>query len=350
MIATHDAASGLDGVLWIAQVDRASFQQPEPVASGAAPFDHWLGAGRLFVRPDLLQPSKYRSAIERMLPGEPVLACDPVDGIVALGRIRYPKDMRTARDHAESTLYPETGIMVHSVAVHWDTSVRRSLEAIAQSGVTLPRHTLRGLTRPSQLRSYLLQLIQNGRHQDAGAAEVLKAAPAPRMQPESAVACPTRTQITQARAGQGIFRKKVLAREPVCRLTRIAHPDYLVASHIKPWAVCDEGEHLDAANGLMLAPHVDHLFDAGLISFTDGGQLLLAPALDRAILRAWHIDEGANVGPFAPDQARYLAYHRVHVLGQPRPRRLLGEATDAPESSEHGAGYPEGAYAAIGAG
>jgi hypothetical protein len=131
----------------------------------------------------------------------------------------------------------------------------------------------------------------------------------------------TRTQLVRARVGQGRFRDDVLAREPACRVTGITQPPCLVASHIKPWAVCADGEHLDDANGLMLAPHIDHLFDTGLISFTDGGQLLTAPALDSMVLRAWHIGENTNVGAFAPDQAPYLAYHRMYVLGQPRPRR-----------------------------
>lgn len=141
---------------------------------------------------------------------------------------------------------------------------------------------------------------------------------------------PTRVQIGQARVGQGLFRAAVLAREPACRVTGVSLPRCLVASHIKPWAVCVGGEHLDGANGLMLAPHVDFLFDTGLISFTDDGHLLLAPALDRSVLHAWHIDADQHVGPFAPDQARYLAYHRAYVLGQPRPRRLRNLVGDLP--------------------
>jgi hypothetical protein len=142
-----------------------------------------------------------------------------------------------------------------------------------------------------------------------------------------------RAQLAQARIGQGQFRKAVLALEPTCRVTRITQSAYLVASHIKPWAVCVGDEHLDGANGLMLAPHVDHLFDTGRISFADDGNLLLAPALDHMILRAWHIAEKLNVGPFSVRQARYLAYHRKYVLGQPRPRRQRNLVGDAPSGT-----------------
>ena len=95
-----------------------------------------------------------------------------------------------------------------------------------------------------------------------------------------------RAQLIEARVGQGRFRKPVLARKPSCRLIGIKQPACLVANYIKPWAACVGGEHLDDANGLMLAPHVDHLFDAALISFEDNGQLLVSLALDLRVLHA----------------------------------------------------------------
>jgi putative restriction endonuclease len=78
----------------------------------------------------------------------------------------------------------------------------------------------------------------------------------------------TKQQIVLARYGQGLFRRRVLDLGRFCRLTKIESPDLLVASHIKPWRACSTaGERLDGANGLALAPHVDRLFDRGLISF-----------------------------------------------------------------------------------
>ncbi|UUZ49511.1 HNH endonuclease [Massilia sp. B-10] len=103
-----------------------------------------------------------------------------------------------------------------------------------------------------------------------------------------------------------------------------------MASHIKPWAICIGHEHLDAANGLALAPHADHLFDTGMISFEDDGHILIAPGLDRSILQAWHIDSNMNVGPFAIDQALYMAFHRAHVFNKPRIRRARNLVGDCP--------------------
>ena len=50
-------------------------------------------------------------------------------------------------------------------------------------------------------------------------------------------------------------------------------PSLLIASHIKPWHVCDDKERLDKFNGLMLSPNIDALFDNGLITFDINGTI-----------------------------------------------------------------------------
>lgn len=118
-------------------------------------------------------------------------------------------------------------------------------------------------------------------------------------------------QLVQARRGQGKFRAAVLAIEPRCRVTHVALPELLRASHIKPWRDSDNRERLDGNNGLMLAPHVDLLFDRGLISFSDTGELLVSPRLPLSVLKHWSIDRHLQVGVFAPQQAIYLRAHRT---------------------------------------
>ena len=49
----------------------------------------------------------------------------------------------------------------------------------------------------------------------------------------------------------------------------------LRASHIKPWRNSDNHDRLYPYNGLLLAAHLDAAFDAGLISFSDEGRLLV---------------------------------------------------------------------------
>ena len=77
--------------------------------------------------------------------------------------------------------------------------------------------------------------------------------------------------LIKARQGQGRFRQKLLELYPSCPLTGLDIQPLLIASHIKPWSVCDDNERLCRFNGLMLAPNIDRLFDNGLITFdTDG--------------------------------------------------------------------------------
>ena len=126
----------------------------------------------------------------------------------------------------------------------------------------------------------------------------------------------TKEQIVLARHGQGLFRRRVLERERACRLTKITNPDLLVASHIKPWRACATAvERLDGANGLALAPHVDRLFDRGLISFEDDGRILLSPQLDMTDLERLGLKEACDraCDPFHQSHAPFLHYHRESV-------------------------------------
>ena len=127
----------------------------------------------------------------------------------------------------------------------------------------------------------------------------------------------TRKQLTNARRGQGIFRARVLQVEPICRITGIEEPALLRASHIKPWRVCDTAhERLDGFNGLMLAPHVDFLFDRGLICFEDDGGVLFSSRLAEADARklGLHQVERPPRRPFRGESNSYFQHHRANVF------------------------------------
>ena len=123
-----------------------------------------------------------------------------------------------------------------------------------------------------------------------------------------------RNQLILARQGQGRYRLRVLNFERVCRVTGLNQADLLIASHIKPWAISSNVERLNGANGLMLSPHVDKLFDRGLISFSNGGKIIVSKTLSPATLDKWHIDKSKNVGKFSRLQGAFLEYHRDVVL------------------------------------
>ncbi len=98
-----------------------------------------------------------------------------------------------------------------------------------------------------------------------------------------------RQTLALARVGQGLFRAEVIklwGRGEVCALTGIAVPELLIASHIKPWCESTDEERLSPANGLLLATHVDKLFDRHLISFkpeNDGYAVAVHPRVQRVV-------------------------------------------------------------------
>ncbi|MCP9943012.1 HNH endonuclease [Cyanobium sp. ATX 6E8] len=119
-----------------------------------------------------------------------------------------------------------------------------------------------------------------------------------------------RDALTKARLGQGLFRHRVAELEPACRVTGLMRQEFLVASHIKPWRDCDNRERLSGANGLLLSPHIDKLFDRHWISFDSDGQLIWQHEAAGEALRCWGI-EGANlIQPFSREQEHFLGVHR----------------------------------------
>ena len=121
-------------------------------------------------------------------------------------------------------------------------------------------------------------------------------------------------QLVKSRRGQGIFRDNVESREPKCRVTGVTNPRYLRASHIRPWRKSTDQEKIDGNNGLMLAPHIDFLFDKGFISFEDDGTLIVSNQIESGVLVAWGVPNELNVGPFSSEQSVYLKFHREYEL------------------------------------
>jgi putative restriction endonuclease len=123
--------------------------------------------------------------------------------------------------------------------------------------------------------------------------------------------------VVKARKGQGVFRRRVRAIESNCRVSGLNDPRLLIASHIKPWRVCETAsERLDGSNGLMLAPHIDRLFDIGLISFKQNGELLVSQTLGAESAECLGLTDAMvnGVGSFSMKQEFYLTYHRESVF------------------------------------
>jgi putative restriction endonuclease len=122
----------------------------------------------------------------------------------------------------------------------------------------------------------------------------------------------TETEVTRAaRLGQSRFRADLLKRwSSKCALIGLEMPELLRASHIKPWCDSSDRERLDPDNGLLLAVHIDVLFDGGLISFADDGAMLVSTKLSSATCVALGIDRALSIAGLSDGNRRYLAIHR----------------------------------------
>lgn len=75
-----------------------------------------------------------------------------------------------------------------------------------------------------------------------------------------------------------------------CMVTGVTSSKLPIASHIKLWATSANKERLNALsllNGLPLPPpffYMDKLFDSGLMSFEDSGEVLFFKSLDVKVL------------------------------------------------------------------
>jgi hypothetical protein len=119
-----------------------------------------------------------------------------------------------------------------------------------------------------------------------------------------------RNALIQARIGQGAFRKNLLRFERKCRITGITNRDFLIASHIKPWANSTDKEKLDINNGLLLSPNLDRAFDKGLISFDAKGRILISRKVSQSLQKSLGISKSTSIGKLNFAQQRYMKYHR----------------------------------------
>lgn len=122
--------------------------------------------------------------------------------------------------------------------------------------------------------------------------------------------------IVKARRGQGLYRELLMKKyNNECIMTKINIKQVLIASHIKPWAVCDNAERIDVNNGLLLSATYDRLFDSELITFNVNGKLLISDLVSNDNARKLNIKKGTkyNIG-FNSEMKKYLEYHNKYIF------------------------------------
>src|SRR5688500_2015940 len=117
--------------------------------------------------------------------------------------------------------------------------------------------------------------------------------------------------------GENLFREALIAYwGGRCAVTGVGDSRLLKASHIRPWVRCaSDGERLDVYNGLLLAAHLAAAFDAGLISFSDEGRLLVSQRFAQGDRDAMGVTDGMALQRVASNHKPNLAWHRATLLG-----------------------------------
>ncbi|MGT2505604.1 HNH endonuclease [Cupriavidus basilensis] len=256
----------------------------------------------------------YRDVLSLVRPGDVVFAYESGSGrgYIAAGTALEGWD-GVSHQGGRPELFRDLNEIYFQIHVDWDTDFSCSLDEIRSAGLRQYLDTVTRVVNPQFVYLLSKKLESSGSHSNR---ERIETEVALELLRDDALSTTERQQLIAARVGQGAFRAAVQRVESCCRLTQTTDPAMLRASHIKPWRFASNVERLDGNNGLLLAPHVDHLFDGGWITFDSTGKLIVSPRMSVETLAAWNLPTLADTGPFNTIQVEYLAYHRNDVFKQ----------------------------------
>lgn len=120
--------------------------------------------------------------------------------------------------------------------------------------------------------------------------------------------------IIKSRIGQGKFREELIKLWNSCSVTGVKDFTILNASHIKPWRNCTNEERLDPYNGLLLIPNLDALFDSGLITFSNSGEIILSTRIDTHDVKLLGVTKSLQLRNMYDELKKYLKYHRDNIF------------------------------------
>ncbi|MBR8279095.1 HNH endonuclease [Burkholderia vietnamiensis] len=125
-----------------------------------------------------------------------------------------------------------------------------------------------------------------------------------------------REAVIKARVGQGPFRDMLLERWKGCSVTGCKLPELLVASHVKPWSRCETArERVQVANGLLLVPNLDRLFDRGLVTFDDNFRIQISSLVKAGTLSQLNVTPHMRLTTSEHiDMRPFLQWHRDNIF------------------------------------
>lgn len=119
-----------------------------------------------------------------------------------------------------------------------------------------------------------------------------------------------RKDFIKTRIGQGKFRDMLIEKHGCkCAICNLGIKELLIASHIKEFAECQNGEHIDVSNGLLLCANHDKLFDKHLITFDKLGKIQISKMITPDDYNKLNIGNETKIdNRYYNDQ--YMEFHR----------------------------------------
>ncbi|MDD7281450.1 MAG: HNH endonuclease signature motif containing protein [Erysipelotrichaceae bacterium] len=128
----------------------------------------------------------------------------------------------------------------------------------------------------------------------------------------------TKEMVIKARIGQGSFRNQLMKKyDGKCIITNVSTPQVLIASHIKPWAVCENSkERLSVNNGILLSGTYDRLFDSGLMTFNFDGSIKTSTMITEEDAKILNINDKKKIYNinYNDEMEYYLDYHHKYIF------------------------------------
>ena len=117
---------------------------------------------------------------------------------------------------------------------------------------------------------------------------------------------------------RGALADFVFERDEACIKSDTDDMD-LHVTRIVPWEACTDAMRIDPNNYVLIEGTLAENFSFGLASFSNNGEIIVDPAVDRQIFDHWILGS-IEYPELSEEQEKYMAYHRQHVYMQWRTR------------------------------
>jgi HNH endonuclease len=122
--------------------------------------------------------------------------------------------------------------------------------------------------------------------------------------------------LVKKRIGQEKFRAGLVEFwKGQCAISGLEVVELLKASHIKPWASCENNEErLSVFNGLLLSPNLDAAFDKGFFTFNEEKKIVVSNKISCEVATELSIPKFFIFSALNSNHLKFFEWHRKYVF------------------------------------